>query len=410
MAAVNYRSHDRSGDYVAFDYSYNLLQSCEKAAILFTNGDNDTFPLWFLQYVYNIRQDVRVVNLSLLNTDWYIKQLREQEPRVPISMTDSQIDQLSPTYWPEPKLVKIHVPRSIYQRELEDLEQRKEFVSQALQNPNPPEMSCSLGPTLMGKGIRVQDIMILNIIASNQFEKPMYFAVTVSTNNMLNMQDYLRMDGLVYKLVTYPGERISPSRLVENFYTRFQYRNLDNSEVYFNDNVLGLLINYRSGFLRLADFYRQEKMFPEMVAALDSMEKFMPESVIPLHDQRLAMAIGSMYLEGGRPEEFEKRLEYWLKMPNLPSENAIEIAQIYFEYLHDANTSEHIALNVIERDPSYLRGYYWLFNLYLETKSYAKGLSLAEQLVRLRPNDNQAKAQLQQFQKMNAGQDSSGSK
>ncbi|MFZ5518612.1 MAG: protein O-mannosyl-transferase family [Candidatus Zhuqueibacterota bacterium] len=407
MVAVNYRSHNRSGDYVAYDYSYNLLQSCEKDAILFTNGDNDTFPLWFLQYVYNIRTDVRVVNLSLLNTNWYIKQLRDQEPRVPISMTDSQIDQLSPMYWPEPKTVKIHVPRAIYQRELEDLEQRKEFVSQALQNPNPPEMSFTLGPTLMGKGIRVQDIMILNIIASNQFEKPTYFAVTVSTNNMLNMHDYLRMDGLVYKLVTYPGEKISPSRLAENFYSKFQYRNLDDSDVYFNDNVLGLLINYRSGFLRLADFYRQEKMYPEMVAALDSMEKFIPESVIPLHDQRLAMAIGSMYLDGGRPGEFEKRLEYWLNMPGLPPENAVEIAQIYFEYLHNAEKSEQIALKLIESDPGYLRGYYWLFNLYLEIKSYAKGLSLAEKLVQLRPNDSQAKAQLQQFQKLNTSQDSS---
>lgn len=400
MAAVNYESHNRSGNYIAYDYSYNLLQSCEQDGILFTNGDNDTFPLWFLQYVYNIRRDVRVVNLSLLNTHWYIKQLRDQEPRVPIALTNSQIDQMTPTYWPEPKTVKIQVPRTIYQRDLEDLEQRKEFVSKALENPQSPEISFTLGPTMMGKGIRVQDIMILNIIASNQFEKPIYFAVTVSSDNMLNLNDYLRMDGLVYKLVTYPGEKLSPSRLKENFFTKFQFRNLDNPDVYYNDNILGLLINYRTGFLRLANFYRQEKMYPEMMAALDSMEKFIPESVIPIHDRRLSMGIGSMYLDGGRPEEFARRLELWLSIPNTPKEIMLEYAQIYFQYLENAQRSEQITLELIEANPAFYRGYYWLLNLYKETNASEKGIATAEKLLQLNPGDKNASEFLRNFNRI----------
>ena len=94
MLAQNFHSHNRSGNYVAWDYSYNILASCEPNGILFTNGDNDTFPLWYLQEVEEIRTDVRIVNLSLLNTDWYIKQLKELDPTVKITLNDLQIEQI----------------------------------------------------------------------------------------------------------------------------------------------------------------------------------------------------------------------------------------------------------------------------------------------------------------------------
>jgi tetratricopeptide (TPR) repeat protein len=400
MLAGNYHSHDRSGNYVAFDYSYNLLQSCEKDGILFTNGDNDTFPLWFLQYVYKIRQDVRVVNLSLLNTHWYIKQLRDQEPRVPIHLTDTQVNRLTPTYWPESKIVKISVPRDVYQKELEDLDQRKEFVAKALTNP--PEITFELSPTYMGQAIRVQDLMILNIIASNRFKKPIYFAVTVSNENMLNMDDYLRMDGLVYKLITYPGERISPSRLQANLFNKFRYRNLNNPDIFLDDDIIGLLNNYRSGFLRLADFYRKEKMYKEMFATLDKMEESIPETVIPVHDRRFSFGVGDMYREGGRPEEFEKRLEYWLNQPNTTIEDKFQYAQFYHQLLRNYTRAEEIILDLINQNPKYLKGYYWLFNLYSEINAYDKGINLAKELLNINPNDKQAKFWLNQFEKLSS--------
>jgi len=398
MLAFNYHGHDRSGNYVAFDYSYNLLQSCEKDAILFTNGDNDTFPLWFLQYVYKIRTDVRVVNLSLLNTHWYIKQLRDQEPRVPIKLTDTQVDQITPTYWPDKKIIKITVPKEIYQKEFEDLEHRQEFASKALVNQ--PEITFELGPTFMGQGIRVQDLMILNIIASNRFEKPIYFAVTVSNDNMLNMDDYLRMDGLVYKLVTYPGDKISPSRLQANMFEKFRYRNLDNPGVYYDDNITGLLINYRAGFLRLAEFFRQEKMNEELLNTLDRMEQAIPESVIPVQHPRFSLSIGNMYREAGRPEEFERRLMLLLNQPNIGTNEKFEYAQVFHQYLNNPNKAEEIVLELIAQNPNYVMGYYWLFSLYSEIKAYEKGARLAKELLNIIPNDKQAKFWLSQFEKL----------
>lgn len=363
MLAFNYHSHDRSGNYVAFDYSYNLLQSCEKDAILFTNGDNDTFPLWFLQYVYKIRPDVRVVNLSLLNTDWYIKQLRDQEPQVPIKLNDSEVDQLTAIYWPNPRIIKFPIPKEVYQKELEELEQRKEFALKALTNP--PEITFKLDPTFLGKAIRVQDWMILNIIEANRFKKPIYFAITVSRENMLNLDDYLRMDGLVYKLITYPGEEISPSRLRKNLINNFQYRNLNNPDVYYDNTIIGLLINYRAGFLRLAYFYHKEKMYDDLLITLDKMNEFIPESLIPLPDPRFSLSIASMYLEAGHPEK-----------------------------------AEEILLALIRQRPDYNNGYYFLFSLYTETKTYEKGKNLAKGLLNIKPDDKQAKFWLNQFEQL----------
>src|SRR5262245_4305925 len=127
----HFHTHDQRGDHIAQNYAYNMLIGLEKDALTFTNGDNDMFPLWYLQEVEGIRKDVRLLNLSLLNTPWYIKQLKNLPPKVPISFTDEQIDQLRP-----------------FQRE--------------------------------GKLFLVKDIAAHDIIRTNNFQRPIYFAVTVA--------------------------------------------------------------------------------------------------------------------------------------------------------------------------------------------------------------------------------------
>ncbi|MBN1466994.1 DUF2723 domain-containing protein [candidate division KSB1 bacterium] len=301
LIAHNYYEHDRTGDYVAYDYSYNILQTCEPDAIIFTNGDNDTFPLWFLQYVYNIRRDVRVVNLSLLNTPWYIKQLKNQEPRVPISLNDEQIGKLEIIPW-KTREIKIPVPARARLKALQDVQ---EFVSLADQESlRDTTLSVTIEPTVFGQAIRIQDYMVLNIIGANSWNKPIYFAVTVSDQNKVNLNDYLRMDGLDFKLVPHKVDKVNAEKLDKNLTQVFQYRNLNNPDVYFNDNIIGLLQNYRAAFLRLAHVYLTEQRYDKLGQILEKMEQVMPFEVIPAPDVRLPLQVGQYYHFAGRPDDF----------------------------------------------------------------------------------------------------------
>jgi len=243
MFAKNFHSHDRSGNYVAFDYSYNMLMSCEPNGILFTNGDNDTFPLWYLQEVESIRTDVRIVNLSLLNTGWYIRQLRDLDPKVPMRISEAQLDRLGLIPW-ETRKYSIKVPKKVGQEAQGDF---KEHFSFAPINV-PDQITFKIEPTMntrYGSVLRTQDHMILNIITANQWKRPIYFAVTVPRSNLLSeLADYMRMDGLVLKLVPFQNWQISPTHLQKNLAEVYKYRGLGDASVFYNGNILGLLQNY----------------------------------------------------------------------------------------------------------------------------------------------------------------------
>ncbi|RMI15299.1 MAG: hypothetical protein D6681_04345 [Calditrichaeota bacterium] len=318
VLAENYYTHDRSGNFVAWDYSYNMLNFAEPNGIIFTNGDNDTFPLWYLQEVENIRPDVRVANLSLLNTPWYIKQLKHKEPKVPMTFTDDQIENISLMPWPKEQTFEVPVvPEEV--RAAEAQQYRLAFNLDTLDIPRTMSFKVKPKKIYIGGGryanvLRVQDVMILNILTANQFRKPLYFAVTTSTQNQLNeLRKYLRMDGLLFKITTIPGWEMDPETLYKNI-MNFKYRGLNDPEVYFNRNITGLLQNYRTAFFRLANYYltaRKQERFREVMA---KAYEVMPPEVIPFTNAQLEQIMTGYALLAGilppdtlRTEAFDLR-------------------------------------------------------------------------------------------------------
>lgn len=337
MAVDNYTSHDRSGNFVAWDYSYNILQTCEPNAIVFTNGDNDTFPLWYLQEVEGIRKDVTVANLSLLNTEWYIRQLKDSRPQGErfVNFIDAQIQGLERIGTNPATGQPLFLDVSLWQK-----------TPVSIPAPNDPQNSegritWDVKPT-MGQGIRVQDLMIIHIINESKWKYPVYFAVTVSPKNRIGLEKYLQMEGLAFRLKSHAVPVVNYERLRRNLTTAttdtswsrqyrpgYRYRNLNNPDVYFNPNIVKLLQNYRSAFTELATHeFRShlklknepkvtdddlERSRHEALEPLRLMETVLPATVIPIPSEEMHLRLAYLYQELG---ETERAVSLYKKIHN----------------------------------------------------------------------------------------------
>lgn len=291
MGYQNFNDHDRSERYVAPDYAWNLLQSTAPNSILFTNGDNDTFPLWYLQEVEGVRTDVRIVCLSLLNTDWYIKQLRDQwsheSAPLPISLTDQEIDEITQSLTlHEPDTVRIPVNKDLLRSAFSGDNTFKETIGvkpdtslqlyregtdfgmpvDSLDN----EVSWfyrgrSAGQDQQGNQryyTQVQDKVILDILKTNKWVRPVYFANTVSPTSQMNLYSYFRFEGKAFRVVPKKHSRSGGYGWMNtNIHTdrlkKFRFREWDNPDAYFDENIRRMLGNYRYGLTQLAETFHK---------------------------------------------------------------------------------------------------------------------------------------------------------
>jgi len=331
MLQANYRMHDRSGNYVPWDWAWNMLQSCEKDAILFTNGDNDTFPLWYLQEVERIRTDVRVVNLSLANTGWYLKQLKNSSPRgakpIAFSMGDGEMTDI--TYMPIDSVDAV-LPAQLPRRELLREAQRR-GVSLPAEPLDTMVWLLKPGLTYNGQGyLRPQDIAVYDIVMNNFETRPIYFALTVDAESMIGLEHYLRLDGLAYKVVPLysdePMSYLDPVKLYQHLLQTYHYRNLNKSDVTLEETSRRLCGNYTPLFVRLALDLAAEPdgqlVLPDAsgrqhavrrgtlaLHVLDSAAKILPLAKYPLNPE-LAGSVVSLYVLLGEKQKSSAYITY----------------------------------------------------------------------------------------------------
>jgi hypothetical protein len=385
MCWQNWFDHNRQGNYMPWDTAYNILQSCEKNAILFTGGDNDTFPLWYMQEVEGVRTDIRIVNLSLVNTDWYIMQLKHERPHgadtVTINMSDEAIKRIANMggmAWTAQN-VDLPVPKEVF----------AEYGVTDTSIVNKGKISWMMKTTL-GKNvnaIRSQDVMVKEIILGAKWKRPIYFATSASDDGKIGLDEYYMLEGLAFKLTprlykyegqvnekallsSIPKGPITPSKEPQRGYL---FRGLTNDDVYFNEQDRRMIVNYRNVFLRLGVYYNSINDKDKLFNILESMEENIPRRIFPIMWQ-LQADIATLYHRSGHVDRFN-------------------------EYAGEVETKAWDVLRSGQGNPSqYYNPWRVLLDIYGLRNDKKSQLDVLTTLVVQYPNDQGLKARIKQLQ------------
>lgn len=335
---ANYVVNDRSRNMLAYDYAHNLLSSADKNALFFTNGDNDTFPLWCLQEVYGFRRDVKIINLSLLNTHWYIRQLRDLHG-IPMDLTDDQLSRM------------VHYRRDD------------------------------------GSIRRIQDQMIDAILMANRGRYPVNFAVTVTESNRRfrekSLEPNLIINAMAFRLVADSGaERIDVESTDSLLWDVFQYRGVNDPTVYKDENSQRMASNYISGFFFLADTLRRAQDYEGAIRNMRRAMEIHPET----HEPYVYMA--QLFTDTKQPDSLEALYQ---RSTRVRSEwERIGTAIGYsMRRLGQSARAEQVLKEVLQRAPRHEPAYKTLVQLYYTDARYDSLLGVMERWARNNPSDMQ---------------------
>ena len=318
MAQQGWDDHDRSDRYTSLAVAENYLNSCGPNAILFTNGDNDTFPVWYAQEVEGIRTDVRVVNLSLLNTEWYIDQMKrkayDSDP-VPFSMTKdkyrqgthdvtyliedeglkntyidvkdlfgiiatddsklkmntSQIGMID--YFPTKKFMVTYDPATII---------KSGVVPRGLEN-----RLDTLRWEIKAQAVEKASLMIMDLLATNNWKRPVYFVMTTGTSTYIGLEKYFHLTGLAYQLLPVKAKEgdgqvgeVNTTVMYDNVMNKFKWGNFNKPGVYVDETNARMVMNLRGLFGRLADALVMEGKNDSAQRVIDRCFEVFPETVV----------------------------------------------------------------------------------------------------------------------------------
>jgi hypothetical protein len=346
MASENWDDHDRSGKYTALAMAKAYLSSCEPNAILFTIGDNDTFPLWYAQEIEKFRTDVRIVNTSLFMTDWYIDQMKakayESEP-LPISFSHNQYvgDKLDYTVhkplteerWDISDFIKFVAdddPRTVI--ELQNGQKIHFYPTNKLRIPVNKEAviankvvskgyNDSIVPyidlDIKGQALYKNRLMMLDIVANNNWKRPIYFTGgSFGDDDYLWMKDYLQLDGMVYKLVPVKNPIAdAPSPLdmgqidsdkMYNIVMKWDWGNSESPNIYHDTETRKNSITYRTNLARLMEQLINEGKKEKAKKIIDLAMEKMPIEYFGYYTMLEPFAAG--YYELGEKEKARKIL------------------------------------------------------------------------------------------------------
>ena len=295
MASQTWDDHDRSDRYTCRDFGANYLNSMQREGhpIILTNGDNDTFPLWYNHEVEGVRTDTRVVNMEYLQTDWYIDQMKRpayESPALPISFHHEDYK-----------------------------EGRMEYV--------PIETdSIAIGSATISlkgkKGLFKNELMILDMLLQANWERPIYMSISMGSDILPFLRDHLILEGLAYRISpTATNQKIDVERLYDNIMHRFRYGGLNTKGIYVDEDVKRMANTHQLIMGVLIDSLLQQGDLKRALSVCHKWQKEMPQENVPYTEYALSMA--RCYYMAHQPEQGDeivssllRRSDEWLSWIN----------------------------------------------------------------------------------------------
>jgi hypothetical protein len=264
MVSQTWDDHDRSGRYACRDFGANYLESTQRQGhpIIITNGDNDTFPLWYNHEVEGVRTDTRDVNMMYLQTDWYIDQMKRpayNSPALPISWEHKD-----------------------YQ------EGRMEYVPINADSINIGDSVISLKDK---KGLYKNELMVLEILSQANWERPVYMSISMGPNELSFLRDHLVLEGLAYRISPEAaGKQVDVERLYENIMHRFRYGGLNRKGIYVDEDTKRMANAHQMIMSVLIDSLLQQRDTARALSVCRKWQQELPSENVPYTEYALSMA------------------------------------------------------------------------------------------------------------------------
>ncbi len=335
MAAQNWDDHDRSDRYAARDFGANYLKSCETNGIIYCNGDNDTFPLWYNQEVEGFGTDVRACNLSYVQTDWYIDAMRRpyyESEGLPISWQPKDyISGKNDVVWVENRLQSMPLDVRTAWEYIWSADKRTKrdgesiIPTDKLYIPiNPADVARSpyfadRDTNALAERVDINlkhrltksEIMQLDMISTAKWQRPIYYAVTVGTDYYQGLEPYFELTGLAYQVTPVKSAngqpRVNTAKMYDNMMNKFKYGNMNQEGIYIDETVSRICRTHRMMFAQLAEALIQEGQTEKAIAVLDYAEEVLPGYNIS-YDYTSA-TMGSYYYRLGEMEKGDKLMD-----------------------------------------------------------------------------------------------------